>query len=344
MAKPRVILGLMTFAPDENAGGRLTDVEDLKKALDIFQAHGFNEVDTARAYGGGTQEGYTRQAGWKERGLELATKCYPLPPGNHKPENITHHFETSLKELGTDSVDIFYLHAPDRTVPFASTLSALNTLFLAGKFKRLGLSNFTAFEVAEVCLTCHHNGWVRPSIYQGVYNCMQRGIEPELIPACRRYGLDVVIYSPIVGGLLSGKVALSKSIVPTEGRFSNKFLGGVLREKYFKDSTFDAVAELKETADRFGVGMIEVALRWLVHHSMLDIKGGKDGIIIGVSNLGQLEENLGYIEKGGPLPEEVLAALDRMWTIAQPGAGPYWHLALEYGYDTQEVLFGKGAL
>ncbi len=80
----------------------------------------------------------------------------------------------------------------DRSVPFAETLEAMDKLHKAGKFKRLGLSNFTAFEVAEIAMTCEYNGWVRPTIYQGVYNCIQRGIEPELIPACHRYGLDVV--------------------------------------------------------------------------------------------------------------------------------------------------------
>ncbi|KAK3689694.1 aflatoxin B1 aldehyde reductase member 3 [Podospora appendiculata] len=343
MSKQRIILGLMGFAPDENTGARLTDLQDLKTALDTFQQRGYTEVDTARAYGGGAQEGYTRQAGWKERGLKLATKVYPLPPGNHKPDVITRHFETSLKELGTGCVDIAYLHAPDRTVPFADTLEAMNALHAAGKFKQLGLSNFTAFEVAEVVLTCKYNNWVRPTIYQGVYNCMQRGIEDELLPACRRYGLDVVIYSPIVGGLISGTVT-SKETVPTEGRFSNKFLGGALRDKYFKDSSFNAVAELKATADKHGISPIEVALRWLVHHSKLILgEGGNDGIIIGISKLAQLDENLDYLEKTEPLPGDILRALDRMWMIAKPEAGPYWHMDLEYGYDTLEVLFGAGA-
>jgi aflatoxin B1 aldehyde reductase len=79
--------------------------------LDHLQAAGYNEVDTARAYIGGKQEAFTRDAKWKERGLTLATKVYPDTPGKHTPENLTEHFNTSLKELGTDCVDIFYLHA-----------------------------------------------------------------------------------------------------------------------------------------------------------------------------------------------------------------------------------------
>ncbi|KAK3314110.1 aldo/keto reductase [Apodospora peruviana] len=335
-AKPRIILGLMTFAPDENTGARLTDLQDLKTALDIFQRRGFTELDTARSYGGGAQEGYTRRAGWKERGMTIATKVFPVPPGNHEPEVITKHFETSLKELGTDCVD-------DRSVPFAATLEAMNRLHQQGKFKQLGLSNFTSFEVAEIVMTCKYHNWVRPTIYQAVYNCMQRSIERELIPALRRYGLDLVIYSPIVGGLLTGSVT-NKDTVPTEGRFSKKFLGGAMRDKYFKDSNFEAVAELKRAGDKLGISTIEIALRWMIHHSKLKMAkdGGNDGIIIGISKLDHLDQNLDYLEQG-PLPEDILAALDRMYRIAKPDEAPYWLMDLEYTYDTLEVLFGAGA-
>lgn len=112
--KPRVILGLMTFGPDESAGARITSLDEYNKFLDHFQAAGYNEVDTARSYVNGQQEAFTREAKWKERGLTLATKVYPDVPGKHQAAILTEHFEKSLKELGTDSVDIFYLHAAVR--------------------------------------------------------------------------------------------------------------------------------------------------------------------------------------------------------------------------------------
>lgn len=174
--KPRVILGLMTFGPDEAAGARVTSLDEYNRCLDYFQQQGYSEVDTARAYIGGRQEAFTKDAHWKERGLALATKCYPSKPGIHKPAVLREQLETSLKELGTDCVDIFYLHAADRSVPFAETLEAVNTFHTEGKFVQLGLSNFTAFEVAEVVMTCKANGWVRPSIYQGMYNAISRSI------------------------------------------------------------------------------------------------------------------------------------------------------------------------
>lgn len=169
---PRTILGLMTYGTDESAGARITSLDEFNKHLDYIQQQGFNEVDTARLYIGGAQEAFTAQAKWKERGLKLATKVYPTAPGVHKPDVLRERFETSLKELGTDQVDIFYLHAPDRSVPFAETLEAVNELHKEGKFVQLGLSNFTAFELAEVVTLCNERGWVRPTIFQAMYNAI----------------------------------------------------------------------------------------------------------------------------------------------------------------------------
>lgn len=170
----RVILGTMTFGPDESTGARVTSLDEYNKVLDHFQARGYNEIDTARIYIGGKQEAFTAQARWKERGLTLATKLYPLQPGQHKPEVIKEQLNISLKELKTDRVDIFYLHAADRSVPFEETLEAVNELHKEGKFVQLGLSNFTAFEVAEIVITCKDRGWVRPTIYQGIYNAISQ--------------------------------------------------------------------------------------------------------------------------------------------------------------------------
>lgn len=160
----------MTFGPDVSTGGRITSLDEFNSCLDLFQSRGYNEIDTARVYIGGKQEAFTADAKWKERGLILATKCYPFQPGTHKPEVLRQNLETSLKELKTDCVDIFYLHAPDRSIPFEDTLREADKMHQEGKFVRLGLSNFTAFEVAEVVMTCKANGWVRPTVYQGMLN------------------------------------------------------------------------------------------------------------------------------------------------------------------------------
>jgi aflatoxin B1 aldehyde reductase len=111
-SKPRVILGLMTFGPDESAGARVTDVGEFGKVLDLFQSRGYSEVDTARVYVGGKQEAFTREARWKDRGLTLATKVkYPYEPGENAYDRVLQSAEVSLAELGAECVDILYLHA-----------------------------------------------------------------------------------------------------------------------------------------------------------------------------------------------------------------------------------------
>lgn len=186
--KSRVILGLMTFGPpgSESKGARITTLDDYNKNLDYFQKQGYNELDTARTYISGDQEAFTREAKWKDRGFTLATKCYPVQPGDHSPEKLRASLEKSLKELGAESVDIFYLHAPDRSVPFEDTLKTADELFKEGKFSQLGLSNYAAWEVAEIWNIANERGLVKPTIYQAMYNAITRDIEKELVPALRK--------------------------------------------------------------------------------------------------------------------------------------------------------------
>lgn len=214
--KDRIILGCMTFGPvssspqckfkteflksvqDSAEGARVTSIDTYKQVLSQLQSRGYNELDTARTYCASQQEAFTAAAGWKESGFKIATKLYPNQPGTHLPQILKANIQDSLKSLGTDQVDIWYLHAPDRSVPFDVTLKAVNEAYEAGAFKTLGLSNYTAFEVAEVVTICKERGYVRPKIYQAMYNAITRAIEPELIAACRKYGLDIVIYNPYV--------------------------------------------------------------------------------------------------------------------------------------------------
>ena len=133
----------------------------------------------------GKQEAFSAEARWKERGLTLATKCYPVKPGTHRTAVIKEQLAVSLKELKTDCVDIFYLHAPDRSVPFQETLEAVNEMHKEGKFVQLGLSNYTAFEVAEIVIMCKERGWVRPTIYQGMYNCISMCYKTNVRFVCR---------------------------------------------------------------------------------------------------------------------------------------------------------------
>lgn len=153
-----------------------------------------------------------------------------------------------------------------------------------------------------------------------------RAIEPELIPLCRKYKIDVVVYNPLAGGLFSGKIK-SADIIPEDGRFGKEAdrVGTMYRERYFKKGTFDALKIVEDAAQKHNLTLLEIALRWTVHHSELNtrVKGGNDGVIIGVSSFGQLEGNLADLEKG-PLPEEVVQALDEAWLVAKATAPTYF--------------------
>lgn len=170
-----------------------------------------------------------------------------------------------------------------------------------------------------------------------------RSIETELVHACKRYGIDIVIYNPLAGGIFSGKYK-SKDI-PAEGRYSaNSVIGELYRDRYFHDATFDALRVIEPVVEKHGLTLAETAFRWIHHHSALNMKdNGRDGIVIGVSNFAQLEANLRDVQKG-PLPEEVVEALDRAWLITKATTPNYWHLDLNYTYDTKALFHSKASV
>ena len=323
--KPRVVLGLLTFGPpgSEFHGSRITSLDEFNECLDYYQESGYNEVDTARQYVKGQQEAFTKAARWRERGLKLSTKCYPESPAEHSKERVKATCEKSLSELGASKVDIFYLHAPDRSVPFEETLEACNELFQEGKFNKLGLSNYAAWEVAEIWNIANERGWVKPSVYQAMYNVLTRAIDDELIPCCRKYSIDIVVYNPLAGGVLTGKYKSKEA--PKEGRFSetDPRIGNMYRERYFKDANFEALRIIEPVAGKHELTLREIAFRWCVHHSKLNVTNGKDGVVIGVSSMKQLKENLEDLEKGH-LPKEVFEALDQAWQVTKPSCPLYW--------------------
>jgi aflatoxin B1 aldehyde reductase len=176
-----IVFGAMTFG---KAGIEQARVHDLKTAgaiLDVFQKHGHSEVDTARAYGNGTSEEMLGDLKWQERGLVMETKYFPtagkfvIPEGwdktlRHTPEGLRENLMRSLKALKTEKLDIWYLHGPDRSTPYEVTMQAVNELYKEGWFRRFGISNYQAWEVAQICEICRANGWKGPDVYQGV--CM----------------------------------------------------------------------------------------------------------------------------------------------------------------------------
>jgi len=227
-----------------------------------------------------------------------------------------------LERLKSSSVDLLYLHAIDHVNPILETLRACNDLHKEGKFKELGLSNYSAWQVADIWHICNNNGWVKPTVYQGMYNVLTRTIEKELFLAIRKFGLRFYSYNPLAGGILTGRY--EQTAPPEEGRFA-----GIYKERYWKDSYFNAREHITTAITKYNqmtggeLTLIQVAFSWLLYHSCLKGDLG-DGIILGASKITHLEANLALCKGGTTLPEEILKACDEAWSICGKDCPPYF--------------------
>jgi len=319
MPQPRIplIFGTMTFGEPGKNGVRTGKLEDCQEILNTFFSHNQWELDTARVYANGTTESVLAKLNLQKATLD--TKCMPGQPGDHSPEKLRTTFDTSLRALAPHKIRVFYLHAPDRSVPFEDTLSEVDKLHKEGKFEVFGLSNYASWEVAEIVGICKAKGYVLPKIYQGMYNAITRSIEPEMIPCLRKFGIRLVIYNPLAGGFFAGKV--QKPEQPPPGRFGgDSMMAKMYRARYFNEGYFQALESLKSIAEKHNLRLTEIGLRWCQHHSLLTTS---DGIILGASSNEQLKQNCEDSEKG-PLPEEVLKALDDAWNLVGANCPTYW--------------------
>ena len=309
---PRIIFGTMNF-------GIQLDQTSADRMLRMFFDLGYKEIDTAYNYAdGAAEEILGRILRPEHRGkVYLATKVRPLESGGLGSESVIYQVNTSLKRLDTDYVDLLYLHAPDLKTPIEVTLETCQRLFEQGKFRELGLSNYASWQVADIWHLCRQNGWVTPSVYQGMYNAITRDVERELFPAIRNFGIRFYAYNPLAGGLLTGRYTQFGE-KPREGRFK---LQQVYLERYWKKSYFEALEVIRNISEQVGVSMTQVALVWILHHSFL--KGQyRDGVILGASSLDQWETNLRSLD--GELPAEVAEGIDRAWQKARPDCPQYF--------------------
>jgi len=310
-----LVLGTMTF-------GNQVDEVTADRILDYFLARGCLEIDTAHDYCKGNTEEILGRILTPERRqkIYLATKVNPWGEGGLSPESVRKQLETSLQRLQADSVDLLYLHAPDLKTPIELTLGACQDLFREGRFSELGLSNYAAWQVIDIWHICQRNGWVLPTVYQGMYNGITRAIEPELMPALRTLGIRFYAFNPLAGGMLTGK-HLSIDNYPSEGRFA---ILQMYQERYWKQGYFDALQQLRQQCSHHGIDMAESALRWIVHHSMMS-DDYRDATIIGVSKYAQLVANMDSV-RHGDLPEDVCRVYDLAWEAARSICPPYFRI------------------
>merc|ERR1712226_290608 len=170
---------------------------------------GATELDTAIMYcGGKTEKILGNIPAWKKSGVVMATKVNPWNGKGLGKESVRNQLTTSLASMKVEKVQIVYLHAPDHDTPLIETLSEMNALHKEGKFDELGLSNFSAWLVAEAVNVCKQNGFLLPTVYQGMYSAATRQVETGLIPCLRFYGMRFYAYSPLGGGILTEKTSI----------------------------------------------------------------------------------------------------------------------------------------
>ncbi|KAG8747654.1 hypothetical protein FRC10_000197 [Ceratobasidium sp. 414] len=267
-----IVMGAMTFGKPGTEGARVQDVESVGKILDTFRSFGHREVDTARVYTKGTSEELLGEVGWQKRGLIVQTKLYPAGPIKHTSEGIREHLDKSLVALKTDKIELFYLHAPDRSTPFEITFKAVDELHKEGKFDKLGISNYMAWEVAEVVGLCRANGWIQPTVYQGIYNAVHRAVEPELLPCLRKFDIAFYLYNPLCGGWLTGRFKSVADSAEPGSRFDSNRADSQTRNyraRYWREDYFRALEIVDKVAQAHNLTIAECALRWVNHHSML---------------------------------------------------------------------------
>lgn len=309
----KIVLGTMNFGPQ-------LDLEASRTMVNAYLATGGRELDTAYVYNGGTTEDYLGEIlpELNPQSYEIATKVHPRITGKLDRETIMMEFTESLRRMKRDSVDLLYFHFPDGKTPIDEALETVAELHEQGKIKELGLSNYPAWQVIEIAYKCDKIGCPRPTVYQGMYNALCRNVEPELFPAVRSLGMRFYAFNPLAGGLLTGKHHHFED-APEPGRFARL---KSYRDRYWKQSYFDAIEAIRMACEVEGVPMVEAAYRWLVNHSSMKT-GLDDGILLGASRQEQMEQNLTAATKGA-LPENILAAMDEAWEMAKPDSPAYF--------------------
>jgi aryl-alcohol dehydrogenase-like predicted oxidoreductase len=303
-------LGTMTF-------GREADEATSREIVDRFLAAGGNFVDTADVYANGASEEITgRVLGARRDEVVLATKVrFPTGPGPNDRGASRRHIrmgvEASLRRLGTEWIDLYQIHCWDESTPIEETVSTLDDLVHEGKIRYAGASNYTAWQLAKSLGLAVLRGWEPFASLQPEYSLITRDIERELLPLCREEGLAVLPWSPLAGGVLTGKYRDGEDFPKgTRGGDTEEPITFTYRLHERAWGTVDAVRKVSEEA---GKAPSQVALNWVLH------RPGVTAPVIGARNVSQLEHNLGAV--GWQLEEEHWRALS--WASAFPRGYPY---------------------
>ncbi len=307
-----ICLGTMTF-------GNQADQPTSFAIMDAAEQAEITFFDTADAYplgGDLSTAGATEQiiGNWlTERNARdriiLATKCNGrMGPGANDQGLSRRHIikacEDSLRRLQTDYIDLYQAHAPDPTTPIEETLRAFDDLVRSGKVRYIGCSNYPAWQLSEAIWTSELRNITRFDCAQPRYNLLFRMIEDEILPLCRSYGVGVISYNPLAGGMLTGRYREHRQ-VEQGTRFSLHQAGDLYRKRYWNDAIFEAVDQLAQFLEPRGKNLTHIALAWVL------AQPGITSAILGASRPEQLIESLGGV--GLTLDPEEQQACDEAW-------------------------------
>lgn len=296
-------LGSMQF------GEKVTE-EEAGHLFEMAIDAGVNMVDTANVYGAGVSEEIVGRliAPWRDR-LLVATK-FSVPTDADDPNSggtsrrtVVAACEASLRRLGTDHIDLYYIHRPFTQTAIDETLRALDDLVRAGKVRSIGTSGLAGWQVVESLWCASDLGLNRPVVEQTAYHLLDRRAERDLVPAALTHGTAITVWSPLAGGLLTGKYLTQDT--GADARLSRNDAWGA---KHFTPAANIAVAELAKLADAASVSLTALSLAWTLQ------RPGVASLVIGPRNRRQLSDQLAAVEV--TLSEGVLAAIDR---IVPPG-------------------------
>jgi len=260
-----ICLGTMTF-------GGPTDEPTAQRIVAKAREAGVNFIDSADAYNGGRSEEVVGRAISNQRDQwVLATKVANTMgqgpnEGGLSRKWIMRAAEASLRRLGTDYIDIYYLHKEDLGTPLEETVRAMGDLVRAGKIRYFGVSNYKSWRVAEICSICDRLGIDRPVASQPYYNAMNRMPEVEHLPACAYYGLGIVPYSPLARGVLTGKYA-PDAAAPADTRAGRQ--DRRIMQAEWRPESLRLAQEIKRHAEKRGMTAGQFALLWVLNNALV---------------------------------------------------------------------------
>lgn len=326
-------LGTMTFGGEEGMWGKIGQLRQAEAEQLVGSAldAGINFIDTANVYSEGRSEEITGQALKNLRipreNVVVATKVFGETgtAGVNSRGSSRYHILSSVKEslrrLQLDHIDLYQLHGFDPATPVEETLYALDTLVRQGHVRYIGISNWAAWQIARALGIAERLGLARFASLQAYYTIAGRDLERELVPMMQSEGLGLMVWSPLAGGLLSGKYT----------RDGQGEAGGRRLEFDFppvnKDRAFDCVDAMREVADAKGATVAQVALAWLLHQQAVT------SVIIGAKRADQLADNIAATQI--QLSEEDLRKLDAV--SALPREYPGWMLERQGEYRRNQL-------